>query len=79
MTGLVPLLTDPLVYCTHSRAWLARQAARYADEVRALARARVVAATGGGSVAGAEREQELEEAVLRLQGAVTAPPAERCE
>ena len=59
----------------------ARQATRYADDVRALARARVVAASGaGGEAAGAERARELEEAVLRLlQGAVAAPPPERCE
>ena len=32
-----------------------------------------------GEGARVERERELEAAVLRLQGAVTSPPAERCD
>ena len=84
-TSTLPPYRALAVVDLHARAstlcQLARQATRYADEVRALARARVVAASGaGGEAAGAERARELEEAVLRLlQGAVAAPPPERCE
>ena len=83
LLGLLPPYRALAVVDLHARAsslcQLAQQATRYADEVRALARARVAAAMGGGEGARVERERELEAAVLRLQGAVTSPPAERCD
>ena len=80
--GALPPYRALAVIDLHARAsslcQLAHDAARYADEVRALARARVEAAEAGGSVARMRREREGEEAVRRLQAAVTAPSPQRC-